>query len=64
MLFDAHLWLPGAAIYIALLWIFFDGEGEVVQILLEMSNLYNTWEIADADSLASFKEVIAYLSRV
>lgn len=61
MLFDAHLWLPGAAIYISVCVCVVCGEGEAVHFFSEMSNLCNSWETADADSLASFKEVIAYL---
>lgn len=44
-----------------LVWGFFSGEGEAVWFLSEMSNLCNSWETADADSLASFKKGIAYL---
>lgn len=45
-----------------LVWGFFDSEEEAVHFFFsKTSKLYNSRETADADSLASFKEVIAYL---
>lgn len=41
--------------------VFLKVKGRLCIFFLKTSKLYNSWKTADADCLASFKEVIAYL---